>query len=155
MVRERTSVGPELAIRSYPLSREGPMFGLDASLLDNEVGSFNQWRANFVVGYSKLPARYEGPFGIEVDAVAGGGRAAVGNEIPYLLGFGGRLAVPIRLSARREPWDADTLLGTTFHLVPDVSVMELFPLDGPQRDVRHEVAVGLALRVHLWTGLQP
>jgi len=151
------NTGPKLSGRVHPYGTEGLAVGFEEQMLwrVEESSCCDQWRATGLFGYSRL-AQTTGPaVGTEALLVAGAARVPVPGRRVTAFALGGELAAPIRISPGRDPWNADAILDRSYHLVPDVTLTNFFPVEGPHREVRLEIAVGVSLRFQLDSAALP
>jgi hypothetical protein len=155
-----TSAGGRLSERMYVWGDDGLVLGLDEEVLSRtDRGSCcDQWRVQAMGGFANLPLAYESRIGFEGGGLIGVGRIPVGDTprysfAPYL---GGIAALPIRISRTKMPWNADDLVSDDWAIVPDITIAHFVPTE-PEVDhsIRNEVSLGLALRVHLYSGALP
>jgi hypothetical protein len=150
-----TSLGGKLGERAYFWGDSAPMIGLEEAVITRteNTACCEQWRISALGGYASLPLPYQSRFGYEFDGAVGGARIPVAGGHSPALTFGAQAALPIRLSPSAMPWGADDLLGRALQVVPDVTFSGLAPTD--KAPVRFDLAVGLSLRLQVYSGALP
>jgi hypothetical protein len=142
------------------LSRgEGPVAGTRVEVLRRVgVASDQPWQPRFsvLVGYSTSPLPYRPRVGIEPLLALGYGEYPVAGATRGSLSAGGRIAVPVRLTASKPAWDADSIADLTPMIVPFLGASFYYPVErGSDSIVRGELNGGLLVRCHLWSPLSP
>ncbi|HEY6912611.1 MAG TPA: hypothetical protein VI356_24730 [Myxococcales bacterium] len=112
---------------------------------------FDQWRLALAGGYSALPDPTE-RVGYEVTGRAGFLRGSSGPAAATGFFGGFRLAIPILLGQRKDPWKADDVLAPSVMLVPEIGFNAVRP---SHQDWQWEPAALLGLRIHLASSVLP
>ena len=149
------SLGGKLGQRAYPWGDNAAVVGLEEQIMTRteSTACCEQWRVSALGGYAKLPMPYESRVGYEFVGMVGAARIPIAVGHSPALTFGTEAALPIRLSPSAMPWEADRLLGRSLEFVPDVTLSGLAPTE--RATVRFDLAVGLSLRLHLYSGALP
>jgi hypothetical protein len=111
----------------------------------------DQWRGGALFGYASLPQPYE-RWGWEVLGRAQFMRGSEGTFNRYGGVLGASAAFPMRLSASRDPWEVDELLGVRTYLAPSIGINAVA---GSNQSVHPEVTLGLFFRVAITSTLLP
>ncbi len=150
-----SSVGAKAGGRLYIWGDDGVVIGAEEEVLarTDTGGCCDQWRVRGLLGVANEPMAHESPIGWEAAVHAGLARIPVDMSHATAAMFGLQGALPIRISPRKDAWDADDLIRTAFQIVPDLTLSELVPL--VRAGVRADVAVGLSLRMHFYSGALP
>ncbi len=116
----------------------------------------SQWRALLTGGYADVPAVDKSMFGFDAVGLAGGGRMPprTGGVARGLVA-GVQLALPMRLNRARELWQSDDYVGTAWQLVPDVTALAFWPVEGGDKAMNVEISVGLSFRVFITSSVLP
>jgi hypothetical protein len=151
--------GVKLDARFNPTEKPGVVAGIQSQAVTRLTGACPcaQSRTLLTVGYSSAAERTQSHrLGFEFFLLEGLGNMPTASG-PVAYGFlsGAQIAVPIRLAARREAWEADEYAGSNFQLVPDVTAIGHLPLEGTDHELVGELSFNLSFRVHFYTAVLP
>lgn len=145
--------GPAVGYRTWPGNSRGLIVGGDVALR----GARCCWdvAGNGAIGYGVLPLPHTSSIGFEAAVLPGIARRKEHGERSHSFVWGWQLAVPIRVSPSRAPWEQSEL-GEPIHLlVPSVRLNHWVPFHGEPSDVRHEISMGISYRFHFWPAVKP
>ena len=113
---------------------------------------FDRHRFGLFTGFGWEPLPYRPPVGAELTLGGGWGRFPTRRETRPA-GYGAaRFLLPIRLTRRRQPWDAEEMIGAAPVIAPWVGSTFFAPTDVSPRFTAEG---GVALRLTIWTPLSP
>ncbi len=112
-------------------------------------------RVAFLAGYEAVPLPHRPAVGFEALAAFGFGTHAHEETSARAWSLGARFGLPIRVRRGRPIWNVDEKVDATGAFVPTLDGRAVFPMGDVDHGVRFEVGVGLAYRLHIWTGLLP
>jgi len=140
--------------RLQPLGDRNLVVGLDGRVPPNLVPGHccDELSAALFVGYGKIPQRDGSRLGFEVGPTVGYERLREHDHVKGGAALGGQLAVPIRLSGSRTPWDTSDTIDFLWMIVPEVGGGVFRPTAS---DRQGELRAGLSLRLQMWTALFP
>jgi hypothetical protein len=153
----RWNGGTHLQARLAPLGDRNVLVGIDQRNPIHWGADYccDESRTGVFLGYGQLPAREGSRLGFEAGGTFGLGKAPFADQLRYSAALGLTAAAPLRVSPSRAPWAAAGVADAYVVIVPEISVAELRPFDGPGRRWRLEVTAGLALRCQLSSSLLP
>jgi hypothetical protein len=148
--------GPAVQTQLYT-SSSGLVLGGEAALPVPVVKSVccAPIRGTLMIGYARAPLPYEPRVGFEAEIKGGVGRAPYVSgalDEPWAADLGARLAVPIRVSKSKSPWNSDGYATASWEFVPEATSAFFLSKGMP---TTLDVEGGLALRLRLWTGILP
>jgi len=147
-----TSVLPRLGVRIQPLAGQSVVGGVEQEcpVIVGQRPRGGPWRLSRLIGYANVPLPYEARVGAEVLARGGVGWAPKGPLLNIAGHMGAQVALPIRLSSKKTPWESDSLLYHDWLLVPSLQSTWYF-----SEGTGIEIGAGLSLRLQFWTGVAP
>lgn len=149
-----TTYGASAGFRTYPAESRGLVAGIGGALSGSSCCS--QWRVNGDIGYGRLPLAHESRVGIEWVAQPGAGRRDVDRgPTSTAIGMGWQVAVPIRISPDRLPWQVNPKLEPIQMLVPSVTLTSHRQLGKEALEWHNELSFSVTYRFHLWPVVKP
>ncbi len=143
------ALGGTTGVRMHT-SSDGPVFGAEYTL-ESAQGTARS-RGAIDVGYASIPLPHQSTLGFEATIAGAVSRVPI-PDLPAALGFGWRLALPMRMSPPRAPWEQKLYHESVHVIAPTVMLLHMFPVHGGQ--VQHELSMGLQYRFYAWPQVLP
>lgn len=147
------TTGPSIGYRGYLGSSRGPVLGGDAEYR----AAPHSWdaRINAAAGYGVLPLAHKSAVGFEGTVQPGVARGQLDPNHHWAFVWGWQLALPIRVSPAKAPWEQNTLAEPTHVLVPSIRFSHWVPFRGEPEKLHHDLSFALSYRFHLWPAIEP
>jgi|HubBroStandDraft_2_1064218.scaffolds.fasta_scaffold407247_2 hypothetical protein len=152
------NVGQTVESRLHLAEKDGVVFGMTGQLatragLDR---CCSEWRALGSAGYALVPTSTSSAVGFDAVALLGGGwMPSRSATVEGGVLAGAKVAMPIRVTRRRELWQSDDYVGTSWQVVPDITVLGLGPFGAVDKRVDAEIAFGFSVRFFMYSAILP